>query len=102
MTAVTSTAHIDGWVGDLTYDPQVWQRMQETWSSRYPTIDSRMHTMMENIARSDSAEIRARIQRRLEHWVDLQLDRGVRVTAAEFRRAQFEHYHRRPVTPLPD
>lgn len=102
MTVVTATARIDGWVGDLTYDPDQWERMEGSWATRYPTIDRRAHQLMEKIARSASAHDHAAAQGRLDRYIAGLADRGVRVAAADFRRAQFEHYHRRPVTPLPD
>lgn len=101
MTVETATAQIDGWVGDLTYDPDQWERMQGSWASRYPTIDPHAHALMEQIARSASPHDHDEARSRLDRYVAGLADRGVRVTAADFRRAQFEHYHRRPLTPLP-
>lgn len=102
MTVLTATAHIDGWVGDLIYDPDEWARIQHSWAARYPTIDPRAHELMEKVARSASATVHSAAEGRLNRYVDGLADRGVRVAAADFRRAQFEHYHRRALTPLPD
>jgi hypothetical protein len=76
--------------------------MQGTWATRYPTIDRRTHELMENIARGVSAADRSPVERRLDRYVAGLLDRGVRVDASDFRRAQFEHNRRHPLTPLPD